>query len=222
MIEILVNDSLSIGLFLGLCADEKAPAHSTLTLFKNRLVNDAGLKACERLSDEIIEIVQEKGVNFAKLQVVDSIHLVADVNVRKDKQRQSEGKISRDRDAKWGAKGNKIMVGKDDKRHKETQYYYGCKNKVSLNAETRLVTSILPEHADDYDGHKLRKPVDKDLIKGIEAATVAADEGYDGGEHHYYLSQKGINSAIRPNNYRTKKKEENKEGWAKLKESSED
>ena len=37
MIEILANDSLSIDLFLGLGADEKAPDHSTLTLFKNRL-----------------------------------------------------------------------------------------------------------------------------------------------------------------------------------------
>lgn len=44
MIEILANDSLSIGLFLGLGADEKAPDHSTLTLFKNRLVNNAGTK----------------------------------------------------------------------------------------------------------------------------------------------------------------------------------
>ena len=90
---------------------------------------------------------------------------------------------------------------------------------MSLNAKTSLVTSIITRDADDYDGHRLRKLVDKDLIKGIEAGTVAADEDYDGGESHYYLSQKVINSAIRPNNYRTKKKEENKEGWAKLKES---
>ena len=36
-IEILANDSLSIGFFPGLAADAKAPDHSTLTLFKNRL-----------------------------------------------------------------------------------------------------------------------------------------------------------------------------------------
>jgi hypothetical protein len=45
MIEILANDSLSSGIFPELGADEKAPAHSTLTLLKNRLVNDAGSKA---------------------------------------------------------------------------------------------------------------------------------------------------------------------------------
>ena len=43
MVEELANDSLSIGLFLGFGADEKAPDHSTLTWFKNRLRLDAGL-----------------------------------------------------------------------------------------------------------------------------------------------------------------------------------
>ena len=61
MVEVLANDSLSIGLFLGLGADEKAPDHSTLTLFKNRLTQNAGLKAYEELFDEIIKVAQEKG-----------------------------------------------------------------------------------------------------------------------------------------------------------------
>jgi IS5 family transposase len=221
MIEVLANDSLSIGLFLGLGAEEKAPDHSTLTLFKNRLINNASTKAYEELFDEIISIAQEKGVKFGKVQIVDSVHLVADVNVGKDKQRQSGGKVSRDRDAKWGAKGHKIVVGKDGKRDEETQYYYGYKDQVSLNAETDIVTSVIPGHADDYDGHKFKKLVDKDLSKGIKVGTVTADRGYDDGENHYYLQKHGINSAIRLNSYRTQKKDENKEGWVKLKESSE-
>ena len=68
MIEILANDSLSIGLFPVSGADEKAPDHSALTLFRNRLVNDAGLKAYEELFDEVIRIAQEKRVEFGKLQ----------------------------------------------------------------------------------------------------------------------------------------------------------
>ena len=38
-IETLANDSLSIGFFPWLGADAKAPDHSTLTLFKNRLIS---------------------------------------------------------------------------------------------------------------------------------------------------------------------------------------
>jgi IS5 family transposase len=221
MIEILANDSLSIGLFLGLGADEKAPDHSTLTWFKNRLVENAGLKAYEELFDDIIRIARVRGVKFGKLQIVDSVHLVANVNLDKDKQRQREGKPPRDKGATWGAKGDKIVVGKGGKRYKEKQYFYGYKDQVSLNADTELVTSVIPGYANDYDGHKLKKLVEKDEGKGIEVGTVAGDKGYDDGENHYYLEQKGINSAIRLNNYRTEKKDPNKEGWIKLKESKE-
>ena len=85
MVEIMANDSLAIGYFLGLSGDEKAPDHSTLTLFKNRLIQNAGTKVYEELFDEIIKIAQEKAGKFGKLQIVDSVHLVADVNVDKDK-----------------------------------------------------------------------------------------------------------------------------------------
>ena len=221
MIEVLANDSLFIGFFLELGADEKSPDHSTLTLFKNRLIQGAGLKAYEELFGEIISMAQEKGVKFGQLQIVDSVHLVADVNLGKDKQRQREGKPPRDRDATWGTKGDKVVVDKDGKRHEGKQYYYGYKDQVSLNASSELVISVIPGHANDYDGHKLRKLVEKDLSKGIEVGTVAGDKGYDDGANHYYLGYKGINSAIRLNNYRTKKKDKNKEGWLKLKQSQE-
>jgi IS5 family transposase len=219
MVEELANDSLSIGFFLGLGADRKAPDHSTLTLFKNRLIENAGIKAYEELFDGIIRIAQGKGVKFGKLQVVDSVHLVANVNLEKDKQRQRDGKAPRDRGATWGAKGEKVVVGKDGKRHREKQYYYGYKDQVSLNADTELVTSVIPGYANDYDGHKLKKLVERDLGKGIEVSIVAGDKGYDDGENHYYLKERGINSAIRLNNYRTEKKDPNKEGWLRLKQS---
>ena len=146
---------------------------------------------------------------------------IANVNLIKGERRKQEGKPPRDADACWGAKGNRLVAGKDGKRHKETQYYYGYKDQVSLNAESELVTSIIPGKAKDYDGHKLKKLVERDVKKGIGVETVAGDKVYDDGENHYYLEQKGINSAIRLNNYRTERKDENKEGWMKLKESQE-
>ncbi len=58
MIEELANDSLSVGLFLGIGANEKVPDHSTLTLFKNRLIQNAGMKVYEELFDETIKIAR--------------------------------------------------------------------------------------------------------------------------------------------------------------------
>jgi IS5 family transposase len=58
--------------------------------------------------------------------------------------------------------------------------------------------------------------VEKDLSKGIEVEAVSGDKGYDDGENHYYLSQKGIKSAIRLKKHRTEKNDRNKEMWLEL------
>ena len=214
-VEVLANDSFSVACFLGLGADEKAPDHSTLSLFKERLLEGGGNRAYEGLFNEIIKIAQEKGVRFGPVQVVDSVHVIADVNVGKDRAREQKGKGPRDPDACWGAKGKK----RDGAGGKETEYFYGYKDQVSLNAESGLVTSILPGRANEYDGHHLRKLVDKDMAKGIKPDIVAADRGYDDGENHYYLELRGISSAIRLNDYRTQKKNKNREEWIEIKAS---
>ena len=212
MIEVTANDSLSIGLFLGIGANEKVPDHSTLTLFKNRLIENASLKVYEELFNDIIKIAQEKGVKFGKLQIVDSVHLVADVNIGKDRQRQAEGKPPRDKDAGWGAKGDKVE-STEHGIEKRVQYFYGYKDQVSMNAENELITSVIPGWANDYDGHQLPRMVVKDLAKGIEIDTLAADKGYDDGDNHYYLQHKGINSAINLKKRRLSKQDPNKKQW---------
>lgn len=143
------------------------------------------------------------------------------MNLEKDKARQKEGRAPRDKDATWGAKGNKVVMGKDGKRERKTDYFYGYKDQVSLNAEAGMITSVKPGYGDEYDGRWLPYLVERDLRKGIEIGTVAGDRGYDDGENHYFLEQRGINSAIRLKDFRTQKKDPNKEGWVKLKESEE-
>jgi len=88
-VEILANDSLSIGFFLRSGADEIASDHSTSTLlFNNRLSSNSGTKAYEELFDQLLSIAHTRGVNFGRLQLVDSVHLAADVNAgRTDKDR---------------------------------------------------------------------------------------------------------------------------------------
>lgn len=218
--EVVVNENLPVKFFVGLAVDEKSPDHSTLTWFKNRLIESAGIRAYEELFDEIIKMAKERGVKFGQLQIVDSVHVVADVNTGKDKANQNNGKPPRDKDARWGSKGKKTVETGEGKE-KRTEYFYGYKDQVSLNAETEMVTTVIPGRADDYDGHRLMKVVDQDLGKGLEVGTVATDKGYDDGENHYNLEQKGIHSAIRLNRRRLEKKDANKDGWVKLAESPE-
>lgn len=63
-------------------------------------------------------------------------------------------------------------------KEKKVHYFYGFKDQVSLNTETEIITSVVPGRADEYDGHKFKKLVQKDLGKGIPVRIVTADKGY--------------------------------------------
>lgn len=211
-VEELCNDSLSVKCFLKLGAEERAPDHTTLSVFKERLLEGRGLGAYKELLEEVVRIAQEKGVTLGRVQVVDSVHTVANVNTSKDDRRQEKGGEPRDRDARWGAKG---------KKQGHTQYFYGYKQHVSLDAQTGLITSVHHSDGAAYDGHHLMRLIERDQEQGIEVEVVAADRGYDDGENHYFLELQGIGDAICLNRYRTQKKDPNKAGWLALLQTAE-
>jgi len=217
--EEVANFNLVVKYFLGLGVNERAPDHTTLTAFKKRILENGKLKAYEKLLKEITKIALEKGIKFGSLQVIDSVHTVADVNVEKDEKRQRDGRPPRDGSARWGVKGNKLVRDEEGRRRKERLYFYGYKGHVSMNAQCGLITSIRASPGSAYDGHFLPTLVEEDLEQGLPVEVVAADRGYDDGENHEFLREKGIDSAIHLNSYRTKKKDKNKEIWVKLKES---
>lgn len=61
----MANFNLVVKYFLGLGVNERAPDHTTLTTFKNRILENGRLKAYEELLEEIIKIALEKGIKFA-------------------------------------------------------------------------------------------------------------------------------------------------------------
>jgi IS5 family transposase len=212
--EELGNDSLSVKCFLGLAADERAPDHSTLSLFKARLLKGEGTRAYEALVEEVVGLAQEKGIVLGRVQVVDSVHSIANVNVAvaADDQRRQAGDKPRDPDARWGVKGSKGG---------QPKYFYGYKQHVSLNAETGLITSVYHTEGSAYDGHQLRRLIEQDLRQGIGVEVVAGDRGYDDGENHYFLELRGIGNAICLNDYRTSQGNPHREGWLALKKTPE-
>jgi transposase, IS5 family len=220
--EEFVKYHLPAKFFVGLAVDESAPDHSTLAVFKRRMVEKDEGKAFRFLFDEVVKLAQERGVKFGEIQILDSVHTVANVNVEKDDSRAGKGKGRRDKDAEWGAKGKKKVKAKDKQsgkleEKKETEYFYGYKMHVSLNAEAGLVTAVTFTGGSAYDGHELPKLVEQDLKGGVEAEIYTGDRGYDDGENHEYLEGMGKKSAIKLNDYRTEKKDGNKAKWVKMK-----
>lgn len=105
--EEIVNYNLPVKEFVGLAVDETAPDHSTLGLFKRRLAEAGYWKQFEAVSDGILGQAREAGIQFGQIQVVDSVHTVADVDKDADRKRQEQGKSPRDPQASVVVKGKR-------------------------------------------------------------------------------------------------------------------
>jgi IS5 family transposase len=217
--EVYVNDSLSAKYFLKLAVDEAAPDHSTLTAFKRRIVQQGGEGLLEELLREVVSMAHRQGVAFGSIQVVDSTHTIADVNVVEEKRRrEGEGKPPRDGGARWGGKRKKGQ-GREGQAGSETEYFYGYKMHTSLNAEAEMITSIVVTGGNAHDGKQFPDLVRRDREQQLPVEIYSADRGYDDSANHYLLATLGLQSAIHLNRYRTEKKDGNREVWIAMKDS---
>lgn len=234
--EEFANLHLAGKFFVGLGADEMAPDHSTLTTFKDRIKESAGLKAYEALFNEMVRIALEKGIKFGSIQTIDSVHTIANVNLTKDKfRREKQDKPPRDPDAQWGVKKMKKVKQKDGTLKEEKESFYGYKTHVSANAGNGIVTSIKVTGGEASDGKELPTLVNKDrklgvvkegeIIKEKGKLTVSggsaytADKAYDDGDNHEFLKVKKLQSAIILKDTRTNsKQEENNKLWQEFKD----
>lgn len=128
-----------------------------------------------------------------------------------------KGRAPRDPTARWGAKHSRWVKNERGERMRQTEYFFGYKAHVSLNAEAGLITSIIVTPGNAPDGKQLPALVERDMRFGLPIQIVAADRAYDDGDNHVYLASKGLHSAIQLNTYRTEKKDKNKEVWLELK-----
>lgn len=215
--EGFVNDSLSAKCFMGLAVDERGPDHSTLTAFKGRIIAGGGEERLCELLEGVVQQARERGVALGAIQVVDSTHTVANVNVQKDDKRQErEGKPPRDGGARWGVKHTRRVRDEQGQVREQKEYFYGYKAHTSLNAQAELITSVVVTAGNAPDGQQFARLVRHDRQQGVPAKTYAADRGYDDSENHYLLEHLGLHSAIKLNSYRTEKKDKNKQVWLDL------
>lgn len=221
-VEEYVNDSLAAKYFLGLGVDQKAPDHSSLTVFKDRVLAKKGPQGFQELFGRVVRLAQEKGIEFGKIQIVDATHTIADVDVKKDKERlerRGQGKKPRDPDAAWGSKGKKKIKTADGAWAQVNKAFYGYKSHMSMNGASEIVTAIVPTAGNKTDGQQFRELERRDEEVGVVAEIYAGDKGYDDGDNHELLISKGKHSALCLKGYRTKKYPEGL--WADMKASAE-
>lgn len=207
--------------FIGLAVNEAAPDHSTLCAFKRRMEQAGSWQRFEMASDEILRQAMAAGVKMGTIQLVDSVHTVADVDNDADRRRQEGGKPSRDPQARLVKKGRRRKTTADGKVTIQEIQYKGYKSHVSLNAETGLITSVRPTLGSAADNKQFTPLLAHDEELEIDAETYAADRAYDDTELHYALHCAGKHSALQLQDYRTQKKDPNKAPWLRMLASEE-
>jgi IS5 family transposase len=217
-VEEFCNLNLAAKYFLGLAIDARPPDHSTLSVFKRRILENGRLPAYEKMLGQIVQVARDAGISFGPVQLIDSTHSIADVNVSKEDKRKDDDQEPRDPDARWGCKGSYTVRGPNGERQRRHKYFFGSKMHTSMNAEAQMITSLVVSPGNRYDGDFLQDLVEADLKQDIPVRVYAADRGYDDTENHYYLQQRGLGNAIHLNRSRTHKKDANKGVWLKLKQ----
>lgn len=215
--EEFASDSMAARYFLGLGAHQAVPDHSTLTVFRERILKRKGPKGFDELLQGVVRLAQEKGIRLGRIQVVDATHSAADVGVKEDEERQEKGDGPRDEDAAWGGKGKKRIKTAEGKAATVNKFFYGYKTHLSLNAASGLITAVVVTEGNQADGKQLAKLVAKDEAVGVEAEVYAGDKAYDDGDNHELLRWKGKSSALCLNRYRTQKYPEGL--WVEIKGS---
>ena len=229
-------ENIPARLFLHVGLADPIPDHSTLCLFRSRIeaVPDPAknntrkgernhLEAQYRaLFDEILQQAIGLGIQLSNIQIVDSVHTVANVNNEKDRIRQESGKDSVDPDASVVHKGTRDVTAPDGKVTRQEITYRGYKTHTSMDAETRMVTSLLTTPGSEADCLQFAQLLKLDEDRKVPGKTYVADRGYDSCElHHLLQKEKNKNDALGLCSTRTTKKDPTREQWIKLKASAE-
>lgn len=220
-VEEATNFNLAIKEFVGLAVDEPAPDHSTLSEFNKRLRVSGGWEKLTAICDEVLRQARAAGIQLGKIQVVDSVHTVADVDKDTDRERRKQGKKPRDPQAQVVKKGKRRKTDADGQARTVEVTYLGYKSHTSVNAETGLITSLVPTVGSAADNKEFPNLLAHDEEIGVSAAIYSGDKAYDDTDLHYRLWAAGKHSALRLKDYRTRVTNDNHEFWQKVADSPE-
>lgn len=96
------------------------------------------------ICDEVLRQARSAGIQLGKVQVVDCVHTVADVDTDADREQREQGKELRDPEAQVVRKGKQRQTTADGQRQEVQVKCLGYKSHTSMNGETGLITSLVP------------------------------------------------------------------------------
>lgn len=179
--EDLCSSHIKCKYFIGLDITEPSPDHSLLSVFRKEIMNKFGNAWINQVFEQIVSSAIEAGLDFGRLQSIDSTHTIADVNTKKDKDRtENQNKEPRDTDAAWGCKGSETKITTKGEKVEVNKYFYGYKSALLAEDNYGLIAalSVSPGNEADIDGgdNLLNRQLTEEQLKRI--GTVIGDKAY--------------------------------------------
>ena len=164
--EDAIDDRRSFRHFLELNLDEKAPDHSTIHRFR------------DRIASIMAELFQMINAQLASHKLIVKQGTIVDATLVESSSRQPKPGYSspRDPDATWAKKGDKC--------------YFGYKAHIGVDQGSELIRQADLTPANIHDNKRFEA-----MVSGDEK-TVYADKGYSGADRSQWLTVRGIQDGI--------------------------
>lgn len=196
-IEYAILDRLSFMRFLGLGINEPVPDAKTIWLFRDTLTK---LKLVEQLFGVLDKQLDKDGIIVHKGKIIDAsiVEVPIQRNSREENNDLKEGNIPQD----WSENKERQKDIDAQWTRKNFQNYFGYKNHIKVDSETKLITGFKVTTANIADKHTV-----DDLLDKIEDAGQAlyGDAAYSSTELEELYVKKGIISKVNQKGYRHKK-----------------
>lgn len=220
-VERMCDDTISFKYFIEIGIDEKAPDHSTLSLFRTRIIKHYGDESVfEEIFVELLSQIMEAGITLGSVQSIDSKHLNARVSrhrkskkSREKKQKEQEINAKRkvegkkekdfrlkkeiDEEAATGCKGTEKKPDAKGNMVEMKKWFFGYKAHCSSESNHDLFTSAILTSGNEDDGSYFESLFMKDIgIRRSVPDGYTADKGYDYGDNHILLNRLDIRDGI--------------------------
>jgi IS5 family transposase len=202
-VEFQIVDRWSFMRFLGLSMNDKVPDAKTIWLFRETMIK-AGI--LEELFIRLAKTLKNIGLTVNRGKIVDATIMEAPKqrNTREENRQIKEGKTPED----WQEEKARQKDTDASWLKKDGEDFYGFKNHVVIDSETKLIEDfqVTPAHVPDRE-------IGEEIIETMEEGVILyADRGYPSKDMSDRMKDQGIEDAVMRKGARNKPiSHENKE-----------